>query len=94
MKMKLRFITILARCFSFAIIVLMFTVCAPKSETRSQTVVTVTAESYAKILNGDLSDFAGTWVNVSNERKQLKADGVFEGMDDGITASIFKKTDN
>jgi len=36
-----------------------------------------TNESYAKILNRDLSDFAGTWVNIQGERRQLYADGVF-----------------
>jgi len=64
-----------------------FTACTKKNETA----VTITAESYAKILNGDLSDFAGTWENVYNEKRQLKADGFFA---DGLTVSNFQKTDN
>ena len=72
-----------------AVITIAFTACTKKSET--QPAVTVTAESYAKILNGDLSDFAGTWVNVNNEKRQLKADGFFA---EGLTVSDFKKTDN
>ncbi|MDR0503861.1 MAG: hypothetical protein LBH16_11135 [Treponema sp.] len=55
-----------------------------------QTAVTITAdsyvfkesyvsnESYAKILNGDLSDFAGTWVNIYDQIRLLKKDGTFE----------------
>ena len=72
-----------------AVIAMFFTACAKKSE--SQPAVTITAESYAKILNGDLSDFAGTWENVYNEKRQLKADGFFT---DGLTVSNFRKTDN
>jgi len=34
-------------------------------------------EKYAKILNGDLSDFAGSWVNIRGESRQLYADGIF-----------------
>jgi len=56
----------------------MFASCAKKSET-------ITAKSddpngsYAKILNGDLSGFAGTWVDGFGTRSQLRADGVFTG---------------
>jgi len=72
-----------------AVIAMFFTACAKKSE--SQPAVTITAESYAKILNGDLSDFAGTWENVYNEKRQLKVDGFFA---DGLTVSNFQESDN
>ena len=60
-----------------------------KLQTLSETSATITAENYAtkesyasneayaKILNGDLSDFAGTWINIHGERRQLYADGIF-----------------
>ena len=41
-------------------------------------------------MHGDLSDFAGTWVNGDGERVQLKADGMWG--DDGIRAFNFKMT--
>jgi len=56
-----------------AITAMAFTACTKKNETAA----TVSAESYAKILNGDLSDFAGTWVNGRGERIQLRANGTF-----------------
>ena len=34
-------------------------------------------DSYAKIMNGDLSGFTGTWVNARGQREQLRADGTF-----------------
>jgi len=37
----------------------------------------VSSVSYAKILDGDFSDFAGTWVNSSGNKQQLKANGTF-----------------
>jgi len=54
----------------------------PQTQTLSetpvtQTAVTMTAEINAKILNGDLSDFAGTWININDERRILYADGIF-----------------
>jgi len=39
---------------------------------------------YSKILKGDFSDFAGTWVNNAGEREQLNADGTFELKTGGI----------
>jgi len=47
-------------------------------------------ETYTKILNGDLSDFTGTWVNIHGERSQLFADGVFGSPG---TVSDFGKND-
>ena len=58
-----------------AITAMAFTACTKKRET--QTATAVTAGSYAKILNGDLSDFAGTWVDGFGTKSQLRADGVF-----------------
>jgi len=61
----------------------------PQMQTLSETSAAITAESYfydesyvpnesyAKILNGDLYDFAGTWVNIHGEKIQLYADGIF-----------------
>jgi len=52
--------------------------------TLNETAATITAdsyvsiESYEKILNGDLSDFAGTWVNNYDQIRLLKKDGTFE----------------
>ncbi|MDR0502255.1 MAG: DUF1566 domain-containing protein [Treponema sp.] len=73
MKKRFSLIAILACCFYCAIIVLMFGACTKKSETAAA----VSAESYAKILNGDFSDFAGTWVNGKGTRVELKPDGIF-----------------
>jgi len=40
---------------------------------------------YSKILNGDLSDFAGVWVNGFNQRAHLRPDGTFTlSMDNGV----------
>jgi len=40
---------------------------------------------YSKILNGDLSDFAGVWVNGFNQRAYLRPDGTFTlSMDNGV----------
>ena len=39
---------------------------------------------YSKILKGDLSEFAGTWVNNAGEKEQLNADGTFEFPRDGV----------
>ena len=72
MKKKI-YLTVLLLIAAF-----MFASCAKKSET-------ITAKSddpngsYAKILNGDLSGFAGTWVDGFGTRSQLRADGVFTG---------------
>jgi len=51
--------------------------------------------NYSKILEGDLSDFTGTWVNGQGVKTRITADGVlhhdiFAG---GIRASDFSKTD-
>jgi len=54
-----------------------------KTAEQKQTAVTLTADpddpngSYAKILTGDLSAFAGTWVNGEGTRAELKPDGIF-----------------
>ncbi|MCL2186691.1 MAG: DUF6287 domain-containing protein [Treponema sp.] len=56
------------------------TACTKKSET--QTAMTITAESYTKILNGDFSAFAGTWVNGKGARVELKPNGVFGNYDE------------
>jgi len=55
----------------------------PQTQTESetseaQTPVAITADSYAKILNGDLSDFTGKWFNYLGEGRLLKADGTSE----------------
>jgi len=71
-----------------AIIVIAITACTKKSETTA----VITAESYAKILNGDLSDFAGYWVNGNGEKRQLRADGVFaDGSINNLTSSGFNE---
>jgi len=71
-----------------AITAMAFTACSKKSETAAA----VTAESYAKILNGDLSDFAGTWVNAQGESRTLRADGVFvSGSMDNLNAGGFNE---
>ena len=86
--MKLRFglIAILA------ISVLMFTACNRGSGTQQKTAVTDTTDSYAKILSGDLSEFAGIWVN-RHTRNQLFSNGVFINSStrsiDGITTGDF-----
>ena len=75
------------------IFVLIFTSCSKKSETQSQTAaaehtqITETADPYQKILTGDLSAFAGTWVNARGEIKQLRANGTLNA---GETAYEFK----
>jgi len=72
-----------------AIIAMAFTACSKKSET--QTDATLTAESYAKILNGDLSDFAGYWVNGETSRYELKPNGVFGNYDSDVDIVNFHK---
>jgi len=67
------------------IFVLIFTSCSKKSET--QAAAAITAASYEKILAGDLSAFAGTWVNSRGEKRQLRANGTFNS---GETAYGFK----
>ena len=53
----------------FAIIVLVFTACSGKK-----------SADYSKILQGDLSDFAGTWVmSGGDDRRELGADGRING---------------
>jgi len=61
----------------------MFASCTKKSETTAA----ITADSYEKILEGDLSAFTGTWVNSRGERRQLMANGIFNA---GETAYGFK----
>ena len=84
-----------------AIIVLMFAACTKKSETQPQTGGDVSdnvnfsvpsqsaaaaSVSYSKILNGDFSDLAGTWVNERGESRSLRADGTFgEGKSGNVT---------
>jgi len=67
MKERLRLIAILARCFSCAIIVLMFAACSKKGETDKG--------PYPQILTGDLSAFAGTWVNHTGGKIQFDSNG-------------------
>jgi len=55
------------------IIAMAFTACTKKSET--QTAVTVTANPYPEILNGDFSAFAGIWENGNGDKRQLRPDG-------------------
>jgi hypothetical protein len=43
---------------------------------------------YTAILDGDLSEFAGTWVNGRGDRYPLRADGVFDG---GLNAYEFTR---
>jgi len=74
----------------------------PQTQTLSETSAAINAgnyvsiesyasiEAYAKILNGDLSDFAGTWVNIHGESRQLYADGIFGSPG---TISNFTKND-
>jgi len=59
-----------------AITVMAFTACTKKSETQSQT-AEADKGPYPQILNGDLTAFAGTWVDGYGTRSQLRADGVF-----------------
>jgi len=66
-----------------AIFVIIITACTPKNETVSQTAA-VTAEGHAKILKGDLTDFAGIWVDSFGTRSQLRADGVFTSGSMGV----------
>jgi|GEM_PF-2435354 len=75
-----------------AITVMAFTACTKKSDTAA----TVSAESYAKILNGDLSDFAGYWVNGEDSRIELKPNGIFGNYDDFSDVEIvnFHKNTN
>jgi len=72
------------------IIAIAFTACSKKSETAT----IVTADRYAKILNGDLSDFAGTWVNAEGHKTQLSSNGLFDlgTWGDRIVAYGFEKT--
>jgi len=76
------------------IIAMAFTACSKKNET--QTAAAISAESYAKILNGDLSDFAGYWVNGEDSRVELKHNGVFGNYDDFSDVEImnFHKNTN
>jgi len=48
-------------------------------------------DSYAKILNGDLSEFAGVWVSNTGHKSHLRADGTFF---DGSTAENFRRNDD
>ena len=72
------------------IFVLMFSACSKKSETAAA----ISAESYAKILNGDFSVFAGMWANHYTQN-QLFANGVFVNSStrsiDGITTGDFNE---
>jgi len=59
---------------------IILTGCTPKkndSQQQNQTgnVITIVQNDYSKILNGDLSEFAGYWVNGIGEKIQLRADG-------------------
>jgi hypothetical protein len=54
------------------VIAIMVITCTPKKSGTE-----TTQYDYSKILKGDLSDFAGTWVNGGGGRRQLRSDGVF-----------------
>jgi hypothetical protein len=54
----------------------------------TQTPTETDQSKYIKILNGDLSDFAGIWVNGNGERKELKPDGNFG---DSVDAYVFQR---
>jgi len=84
-----------------AITAMAFTACVQKSET--QTAVAVAAENYARtqtanphpeILNGDLSNFAGMWINNDKDSATLSSGGVFDpgGWGNGLRASDFKNS--
>jgi hypothetical protein len=54
---------------------------------------TIKTYDYNKILNGDLSEFAGNWTNKMNDHlsnRELRADGTFS---DGQSAVVFNLTD-
>ena len=59
----------------------------PQTQEQTQTATATSPDSNAKILNGDLSAFAGTWINSRGERRQLRANGTFNA---GETAYGFK----
>ena len=61
----------------------------------AQTKTAASSDSYAKFLAGDLSDFAGTWVNGQGVKARITADGVVHHdiLAGGIRASDFSKTD-
>ncbi|MDR0447300.1 MAG: hypothetical protein LBH07_01380 [Treponema sp.] len=46
-------------------------------EPQPQNPTETTQYDYDKILKGDLSDFAGNWINGFGDRRQLRADGIF-----------------
>ena len=76
----------------FILLVIIFAMAFTACNKKSETAAIVTAESYAKILKGDLSDFAGTWVNGLGERRTLRADGVFvSGSMKNLNASGFNE---
>ena len=76
----------------FAIILMVLTACNRGSGTQSQTAAAPDAAStdrYAKILNGDFSDVAGTWVNEHGISRSLRADGTFgEGRSGNVTKAV------
>jgi len=87
------------------ITVMAFTACSKKSETQSQTATaeqTQAASSSApsnphpEILTGDLSAFAGIWVNGEGIKQEVRADGTVykEGSNDARAASGFQRLDN
>ena len=104
MKKRFSFIAILACCFCCAIIVLMFGACTKKSETQTQTHHADEHEGgpgddyealppgfgypYTAILDGDLSEFAGIWINGRGQTKALTAGGI---IDDGLYVSNFSR---
>jgi len=53
---------------------------------------------YSKILNGDISEFAGIWVNGEGLRMELLSNGIFRGAGsgdaDGISSGGFKKNED
>jgi uncharacterized lipoprotein NlpE involved in copper resistance len=50
---------------------------ATQSPEQPQTKTETTQNNYNKILNGDLSDFAGIWVNNKDEKRELRPNGYF-----------------
>ena len=70
----------------------------PTPVVRTEAPVVEVSYNYSKILNGDLSEFAGYWVNGHGTRIQLRADGVLlrdnGSFVDGETVVNFRRENN